>query len=121
MRKLSFLTMAVVAGGLALAASAANAQTSFGFGFGFGNPGYYGQTYYGYYPQNYYSYPQYSYGTYGYGYGWPQTYAYPQATYPQVATNDHVAWCQARYRSYNVQTDSFTGYDGRLHRCESPY
>jgi hypothetical protein len=29
----------------------------------------------------------------------------------------HVAACEARYRSYNAETDTFLGYDGRHHRC----
>jgi hypothetical protein len=34
---------------------------------------------------------------------------------------DHVEWCLNRYRSYNPSTDRFLGYDGRYHRCNSPY
>lgn len=30
---------------------------------------------------------------------------------------DHVAACEARYRSYDRRTDTFVGYDGRVHRC----
>lgn len=33
----------------------------------------------------------------------------------------HVRWCHNRYRSYNPRTDLFFGYDGRYHRCRSPY
>ena len=33
----------------------------------------------------------------------------------------HVAWCQARFQSYSLLTDSYRGYDGLLHRCVSPY
>ncbi|WP_245926701.1 BA14K family protein [Breoghania corrubedonensis] len=33
----------------------------------------------------------------------------------------HVDWCLRRYRSYNPRTDMFMGYDGRHHRCRSPY
>ena len=29
----------------------------------------------------------------------------------------HVARCEARYRSYNADTDMFLGYDGDYHRC----
>lgn len=29
----------------------------------------------------------------------------------------HVARCEARYRSYNEDTDMFLGYDGDYHRC----
>jgi len=31
--------------------------------------------------------------------------------------DDHVAACEAQYRSYNAETDMFLGYDGRYHRC----
>jgi len=29
----------------------------------------------------------------------------------------HVAACDARYRSYDLRTDTFMGYDGYRHRC----
>jgi hypothetical protein len=35
--------------------------------------------------------------------------------------NRHVQWCLNRYRSYKPETDTFTGYDGYEHRCNSPY
>lgn len=31
--------------------------------------------------------------------------------------DDHVAACEAQYRSYDDETDMFLGYDGRYHRC----
>lgn len=31
--------------------------------------------------------------------------------------SDHVDRCEARYRSYDVRTDTFLGYDGVRHRC----
>jgi hypothetical protein len=31
--------------------------------------------------------------------------------------SSHVRMCQARYRSYQVRTDSYMGYDGSWHRC----
>lgn len=33
------------------------------------------------------------------------------------AFDEHVAACEARYRSYNAETDMFLGYDGKHHRC----
>jgi hypothetical protein len=33
----------------------------------------------------------------------------------------HVQWCQQRYRSYDVTTDSFLSYDGNRYQCVSPY
>jgi len=31
---------------------------------------------------------------------------------------DHIAACEARYRSYDAETDTFLGYDGLEHACE---
>jgi hypothetical protein len=33
----------------------------------------------------------------------------------------HYAYCDAKYRSYVISTNTFTGYDGRQHYCNSPY
>jgi hypothetical protein len=41
----------------------------------------------------------------GYGYGY-DSYGY-----------DHVARCEARFRSYDASTDTYLGYDGYHHRC----
>lgn len=38
-----------------------------------------------------------------------------------AASGSHVDWCLNRYRSYNVRTDTYRGYDGYDHRCNSPY
>jgi hypothetical protein len=57
--------------------------------------------------------------------GW--YYAYPWwagavIVAPSYSSDDrHVAWCYNRYRSYNEDRDAFKGYDGRWHRCISPY
>lgn len=32
-------------------------------------------------------------------------------------SSSHVARCQARFRSYDVSSDSYLGYDGYRHRC----
>jgi len=50
-------------------------------------------------------------------------YAFPWWLYsvPRRYYNRHVEWCLGRYRSYNPNTDMFLGYDGRYHRCRSPY
>lgn len=45
----------------------------------------------------------------------------PPAYYQVSSWQAHVDYCRARYRSYNVATDTFTGYDGYQHRCVSPY
>jgi hypothetical protein len=34
-----------------------------------------------------------------------------------VTVDEHVALCEARYRSYNPETDMFLGFDGAYHRC----
>ena len=33
----------------------------------------------------------------------------------------HYAYCDAKYRSYVIVSNTFTGYDGRQHYCVSPY
>lgn len=35
------------------------------------------------------------------------------------SSSSHVRYCQARFRSYQVRTDSYLGYDGIWHRCNS--
>jgi hypothetical protein len=45
----------------------------------------------------------------------------PPRRYGYRVADDHVAYCLDRYRSYDVETDSFLGYDGYRHRCNSPY
>lgn len=37
------------------------------------------------------------------------------------ASRSHVRWCSDRYRSYNARTDTYRGFDGRNHRCNSPF
>jgi hypothetical protein len=77
---------------------------------------------------------------YGYAYGGPQAYAYgvPQTyayrvprtyayggtrtyAYGAPISSQHVQWCQQRYRSYDLPSDSFLSYDGNRYRCNSPY
>jgi hypothetical protein len=41
----------------------------------------------------------------------------PVATLPM----DHYIYCDNKYRSYVAATNTFTGYDGRQHYCNSPY
>jgi hypothetical protein len=45
----------------------------------------------------------------------------PPRRYRYRVADDHVAYCLDRYRSYDVRTDTFRGYDGYRHRCNSPY
>lgn len=35
--------------------------------------------------------------------------------------NSHVAWCQARYRSYRASDNTFQPYNGGRQQCNSPY
>ena len=35
--------------------------------------------------------------------------------------NAHVEWCLNRFRSYDPGSDTYLGYDGNRHRCNSPY
>jgi hypothetical protein len=35
--------------------------------------------------------------------------------------SSHVEWCMNRYRSYNVRTNTWVAYSGRVHQCVSPY
>jgi hypothetical protein len=39
---------------------------------------------------------------------------------PSGPADVHVASCQARFRSYDMATDSYLGVDGLRHRCELP-
>lgn len=49
-----------------------------------------------------------------YAYSYPPAYGYSDDT-------AHVQWCLNRYRSYDPASDSYMGYDGYRHRCNSPY
>lgn len=35
--------------------------------------------------------------------------------------SNHVAWCRAKYRSYNPRTNTWIAYSGEVRRCYSPY
>jgi hypothetical protein len=35
--------------------------------------------------------------------------------------SDHVEWCRDRYRSYNVRTNTWVSYSGRVRECVSPF
>lgn len=36
---------------------------------------------------------------------------------PAFGDPGHVARCEARFRSYDINTDSYLGFDGDWHRC----
>jgi hypothetical protein len=42
-------------------------------------------------------------------------YSYGGDAYAQ-----HVSWCSAQYRSYNVDYNTWVDYDGYVHECVSP-
>jgi len=84
-------------------------------------------------PRYRYRYPGYNYYYGGFWYPWPwwsnvwnfqtgDNYGYWGGyTGGGGYGSRHVAWCRGRYRSYNPNTNTFTGYDGLQHRCNSPY
>jgi hypothetical protein len=39
----------------------------------------------------------------------------------RVVVSGHVEWCAARYRSYDVRTDTWQPYHGPRRHCRSPY
>ncbi len=41
--------------------------------------------------------------------------------YDKRYANRHVRWCQSRYRSYNVRTNSWLSYSGQYRQCNSHY
>jgi hypothetical protein len=64
-----------------------------------------------------YAVPFYGYGAYGAYY---DNYNYYDDS-GYYGGNDHVQWCLNRYRSYDPRSDTFLGYDGHRHVCNSPY
>ncbi|MGE0004907.1 MAG: BA14K family protein [Parvibaculaceae bacterium] len=37
------------------------------------------------------------------------------------ARSEHVRWCLKRYRSYQVETNTYVTYQGRTRYCDSPF
>ncbi len=58
---------------------------------------------------------------YGYGYGYGPDYYYDDDYYvdaPAVTVDPgSVAYCKQRFKSYNVRTGTYLGYDGKRHPC----
>jgi hypothetical protein len=48
-------------------------------------------------------------------------YGYAEGGDATGVNDEHVAWCMDRYRSYDQESDSFMGYDGYQHPCNSPF
>ena len=64
--------------------------------------------------------PGYAYGNSGYydyspGYAYGPSYGYVAA--PAMVAGDSVAYCQQRFRSYNLSTGMYLGFDGQYHPC----
>ena len=78
-----------------------------GLGLGLGLAA--GSAYGGYYNDPYY---------YGGGYA-PAGYAYEQPVETEVVTGgaEDVAYCQRRFRSYDLRSGTYLGNDGRRHAC----
>jgi BA14K-like protein len=79
---------------------------------------------YAYAPGYSYSYSPYGTGASGYNsynYNYPSAYnsfAYvPGYTYGYRVAEDAVAYCKQRFRSYNVASGTYLGYDGLRHAC----
>ncbi|MGB3864020.1 MAG: BA14K family protein [Xanthobacteraceae bacterium] len=58
---------------------------------------------------------------YAYGYGYPyyydDDYYYDAPTVAVAADPGSVAYCQRRFKSYDVRTGTYLGYDGLRHPC----
>jgi hypothetical protein len=65
-----------------------------------------------------YGWPYYGLGL-GFGLGYGGGYDYYDDGY--YGGGSHVQWCLNRYRSYDPRTNTYMGYDGYRHRCNSPY
>jgi hypothetical protein len=55
-----------------------------------------------------------------------RTYSYAYAPHGVGLTayagpSSHASWCQWRFRSYSLATDTYLGFDGVRHRCVSPH
>jgi hypothetical protein len=60
----------------------------------------------------------YPYGPYGYDtYDYVPGPAVAVAPGPMVAQGGDVAWCEARYRSYDPASGTYLGFDGIRHPC----
>lgn len=49
------------------------------------------------------------------------TAALPDDAQPTRHSDDHVAWCRERYRSYQPESNSYTPYSGGSRECVSPF
>jgi hypothetical protein len=111
MKSIFTVAVATTLGLGALAVSGTDASAS--------HRGYYGLGY-NYGPHRYYLFR-------GYSFGWPwRTFSYDRfyadgSYYENRGGFAHVDWCLNRYRSYSPRTNTWVSYNGRVHRCISPY
>lgn len=108
MRILGALLVAAGVGLAATASTTAPAAAQAQIGVWFGTPFY-----------EPYPYPRW-YGRY-YEPRWHGRYHEPAYRPYRSSWRLHVNWCFDRYRSYDADRDAFRGYDGRWHKCNSPY
>jgi hypothetical protein len=124
------LVLAATAAATMPSAVTSPAAAFIGFGISVGTPYYwsglgYPLTWSGYHAARYYR-PYYN--SYFSPYAYTRAYSYaPAYTYgapvlfPNYGLGGTVAWCRNRYRTYNVATGMYFGYDGRYHYCVVPY
>lgn len=66
----------------------------------------------------YYAYrPHYRHRLYRYAYYPRPYYYYSGPTYYDLPPDDDVAYCMRRFRSYDLKTGTYLGYDGHRHPC----
>ncbi|MDC9822438.1 BA14K family protein [Devosia sp. ZB163] len=130
MRKLALAAVAAAVLGLMATSMPAQAQGRLGYGYspGMGNRwdgGWNNRRYNNYWNGNRYM-NRWGYRPYGWGIGAGAVGLGVGAAIANdryynnnmvVIDDNHVAACEAKYRSYNAQTDMFLGYDGQYHRC----
>ena len=57
----------------------------------------------------------------GIGLGFGTTIILRENRHRHYSSSRHVRWCKNRYRSYNVRSNSWVSYSGRVRKCISPY
>ena len=64
-------------------------------------------------------------GNYGGGYYndnyYDDDYGANRYAYYGGSSSRHIRWCANRYRSYNVRTNTWVSYSGKIRACISPY
>uniref|UniRef100_UPI003531FDDB BA14K family protein n=1 Tax=Pararhizobium sp. IMCC3301 TaxID=3067904 RepID=UPI003531FDDB len=93
------------------------------FTFGFSSGGYSASHYdqYRRYPSRVHRHGDRRYYHRGYRHIWVAPRYTAPRHYRNRGSSAHVRWCQNRYRSYDVYSDTFQPYHGARKRCNSPY